>query len=303
MKVLFPSEPFSPKIVDSSFISEYEAAKLVGFEVFLFDHDELVKEAMFRSNIPYAVGEEYEPILFRGWMLNQEQYIVLDGNLLGRGYALINTQKEYLNCHHFPEYYKHISEHTSKAWWSNTWSEHPYANGEEAFWEPVRKMLGGDIIIKDYVKSEKGNPDLFILSKELTNEEFSNRVERFVEARGKLFNKGLVFKSVENLKKYKEQTNEWRMFFLNHKLVICNQNSDNPVSVTAPPADVVDTFQQLAKNVDSNFFTMDIAEKEDGSWMILELGDGQVSGLPMIGDALGFYNNINNILKETWKKE
>lgn len=297
MKILFPSEPFSPREVDSSFKSEYEAAKLVGFEVFLFDHDKLVGETVFKSNIPVAPGEQYETIILRGWMLKQEQYLVLDGNLRGNGYSLINTQTEYLNCHYFPEAYKHINEHTSKSWWSNTWSEHPYANGEEPHWGPVRNMLGGDIIIKDYVKSEKGNPDLFILSKELTNEEFSSRVERFIEARGKLFNKGLVFKSVEKLKKYQEQPNEWRMFFLNHKLVICNQNSDNPVSVTAPSSQTIELFESLAKNIESNFFTMDIAEKEDGSWMILELGDGQVSGLPLISDAIRFYNNLNNILK------
>jgi len=307
MIVLFPSEPFSPREVDSSFKSEYEAAKLVGFTPYLFDHDYFVsykdkKDSSlayyFKTNLPFCENN-ITPIVLRGWMLNEYQYADLHIKLLKRGYQLINGPTQYKTCHHFPEYFKYISEHTSKAWWSNTWSEHPDANNiQNIVWEPVRRMLGGDIIIKDYVKSEKGNPDLFILNKELTNEEFSSRVERFIEARGKLFNKGLVFKSVEKLKKYQEQTNEWRMFFLNHKLVICNQNSDNPVSVTAPPADVIDLFQGLAKNVDSIFFTMDIAEKEDGSWMILELGDGQVSGLPLIGDALGFYNNFNNILKE-----
>ena len=297
MKVLFPSEPFSQREVDFDFKSEYEAAKLVGFEVFLFDHDEFVRNGDFKTNLRPTSSSEDNVLLLRSWMLKEEQYKAMYDKLYGYGYNLGNNLEQYLNCHHFPEYFKHISEHTSKAWWSNTWSEHPYANGEEAFWEPVRRMLGGDIIIKDYVKSEKGNPDLFILSKDLTNEEFSNRVERFVAERGKLFNKGLVFKSVEKLKKYQEQTNEWRMFFLNHKLVICNQNSDNPISVTAPSADTIELFENLIKNVESNFFTVDIAEKEDGSWMVLELGDGQVSGLPLLGDALGFYNNLNIILK------
>ena len=297
MKVLFPSEAFSPKEVDSSFKSEYEAAKLVGFTPYLFDHDEFVRNGNFKTNLGPTSSTEDNILLLRGWMLKEEQYKSLYDKLHGYGYNLGNTPEQYLNCHHFPESYKHINEHTSKVWWSNTWSEHPYANGEEMFWEPVRRMLG-DIIIKDYVKSEKGNPDLFILNKELTNEEFSSRVERFIEARGKLFNKGLVFKSVEKLKKYQEQTNEWRMFFLNHKLVICNQNSDNPVSVTAPSSQTIELFESLAKNIESNFFTMDIAEKEDGSWMILELGDGQVSGLPLMSDAIGFYNNFNNIIKE-----
>lgn len=298
MKILFPSEPFSPKEVDSSFMSEYNTAKLLGFDVFLFDHDILLKDMVFKSNLTPSSGTQYETLLFRGWMLNETQYFLLHSLALGYGYKLINSPTEYVNCHHFPEYYKHISELTSKAWWSGPWSEHPFSKkGEETFWEPVRSMLG-DIIIKDYVKSEKGNPDLFILKRELTNDEFNERVQKFVEARGKLFNKGLVFKAVESLKKYEGQTNEWRFFFLNKKLLICNQNSDAPVKVSAPSDDIIIELEKIAKVIDSNFFTIDIAQKEDGSWMILELGDGQVSGLPLAGDALSFYGNMRKILTE-----
>lgn len=297
MIILFPSEPFILRQVDSSFAVEYNTAKLLGFDVFLFDHDEFVKDNIFKSNIISRDGNP-TPILLRGWMLKEEQYKALYGQLLYLGYQLINGPTQYVNCHHFPEYYKHISEHTSKAWWSGPWSEHPYSKkGEETFWEPVRSMLG-DIIIKDYVKSEKGNPDLFILKRELTNDEFNERVQKFVEARGKLFNKGLVFKAVENLKKYEGQTNEWRLFFLNKKLIISNQNSDTPVRVFAPSDDIMIEMEKIAKLIDSNFFTIDIAQKEDGSWMILELGDGQVSGLPLAGDALSFYGNMRKILTE-----
>jgi hypothetical protein len=299
MIILFPSEPFSPREVDSSFAGEYNTAKLLGFDVFLFDHDEYVRTGdVIKMNLPVKDENSNTPILLRSWMLKVLDYEYLYNRLLSYGYKLINNPTEYLNCHHFPEYYKHISEHTSKAWWSGTWSEHPYSKkGEETFWEPVRSMLG-DIIIKDYVKSEKGNPDLFILKKELTNDEFNERVQQFVGARGKLFNKGIVFKAVENLKKYEGQTNEWRFFFLNKKLLICNQNSDTPTIVNAPSDDIIIEMKKIADTIESNFFTIDIAQKEDGGWMILELGDGQVSGLPLEGDALSFYGNMRKIITE-----
>lgn len=299
MIILFPSEPFNLKEVDSSFVGEYNTAKLLGFDVFLFDHDEYVRTGdIIKMNLPPKGKDSRTPLILRGWMLKGLDYEYLYKRLLSHGYELINNPTEYLNCHHFPEYYKHISEHTSKAWWSGPWLEHPYSNkGEETFWEPVRSMLG-DIIIKDYVKSEKGNPDLFILKKELTNDEFNERVQKFVEARGKLFNKGIVFKAVENLKKYEGQTNEWRFFFLNKKLLIYNQNSDTPVKVVNPSDDIIIEMEKIAKMIESNFFTIDIAQKEDGSWMILELGDGQVSGLPLISDALSFYGNMRRVLQE-----
>lgn len=42
------------------------------------------------------------------------------------------------------------------------------------------------------------------------------------------------------------------------------------------------------KKVRSNFVTIDIARKDDGELMIMEFGDGQVSGLQQI-EAKDFY--------------
>ncbi len=296
MKILFPSEPFSPKEVDSSFKAEYEAAKIVGFKTFLFDHDEFIRDNKITTDLPVNKDEdEDELVMLRSWMLKDEQYATLYGRLFGRGYSLINTPKEYLNTHHFPEYSTYIQNHSTKSTWGPSWTRE--------ILDMTRKYLFSDgecdILIKDYVKSEKGNPDLFILKKELTLDEFQERVEKFVEARGKLFNKGLVFKKVVSLKKYEDETNEWRIFFFKNKLLTCNQNSDNPKKVSSPPADMLNICETIAGRwIDSNLFTMDIVEKEDGSWMILELGDGQVSGLPLKGCELGFYNKVNNVLNK-----
>jgi hypothetical protein len=37
---------------------------------------------------------------------------------------------------------------------------------------------------------------------------------------------------------------------------------------------------------------MDVARRRDGGWMIVEVGDGQVSGLPKESDADGFYEAL-----------
>lgn len=289
MKILFPSEPFSPKEVDSSLKDEYDAAKLIGFKVFLFDHDEFVKTNKFNTNLPLSEGDGQEQILLRGWMLKREQYFNLFKDLYCRGYDMINTPVQYINCHHFPEYYNFISQITPKSTWGPNWDKDVI--------DTARKYMfldgESDLFIKDYVKSEKGNPDLFILKKELTLDEFHDRVVRFIEARGKLFNEGIVFKKVVNLKKYDGENNEWRLFFLENKLLICNQNSNNPIEVTSPQQSFIGKIKHIASLIQSNFFTIDIAEKEDGTWIVLEMGDGQVSGLPLKSDSIGFYNKIN----------
>lgn len=291
MKILFPSEPFSSKEVDSAMKAEYEAAKLVGFEVFLFDHDEFIRSGNLHTNLPYN-NSSIEAVILRGWMLKHEQYMRLSFCLPGKGYVLINSVDSYLECHYLPKALPYIQYHSGLVWYTTL------AKIDIEDWEPARKFLGGDVIIKDYVKSEKGNPDLFLLSKDLTNEEFTNRVMRFVEARGKLFNEGIVLKEVLPLKKYEGQTNEWRFFYYKNENLIFNQNSDTPVSVTSPSAYMIDELDRIAIKVNSDFFTIDIAELENGTWTILEMGDGQVSGLPTREDAISFYNKLQIKINE-----
>ena len=58
---------------------------------------------------------------------------------------------------------------------------------------------------------------------------------------------------------------------------------------TGPP---LGQFAEVAAAVRSRFFTMDVARRRDGDWMIVELGDGQVSGLPSDGVAGPFYEAL-----------
>jgi len=299
MKILFPSSPLSFKEVDDNFTGELHAAKLVGFDWFLFDHDEFVRTGKLKTNIKEK-KENKEQIILRGWMLQAEQYYELYCQLEEQyGLLLINNPDQYLNCHYFPNAYQHIMEHTSKSWWSGDWNGREDSNKpEDISWGPVRSLLdNSDLIIKDYVKSAKGEPELFILGKELNNEDFGKRVGRFIEARGKLFNKGIVLKKVEKLKLYENQTNEYRFFFINKKMFMFGYNSEDvSIKASMPTFDMVSILMKVAKNIESDFFTIDIAEKEDGTWMILETGDGQVSGLPSKQDEIKFYNTLNNTL-------
>ncbi len=39
---------------------------------------------------------------------------------------------------------------------------------------------------------------------------------------------------------------------------------------------------------------MDVAQRKDSDWMIVELGDGQVAGLPENADVEGFYRALRD---------
>jgi hypothetical protein len=67
---------------------------------------------------------------------------------------------------------------------------------------------------------------------------------------------------------------------------VTNYWSEGDYRGVTPP---LDEFLGIATKVQSRFFTMDVAQRVDGCWMIVELGDGQVSGLPENADLAGFY--------------
>ena len=77
------------------------------------------------------------------------------------------------------------------------------------------------------------------------------------------------------LKYYGRRTNEWRAFHFSGRLLDLSGNSLQYAFCPAPPADLIES----ARCFPSPFYTVDFAELDDGTWTILETGDGQVSGL------------------------
>ena len=288
MKLLFPCHSLDNKKVDDDYMEEHRAAKLQGHDCYLFNHDEFVR-GEFKSDIP-VIENSRAILVLRSWMLNTPQYEELYDIIDKMGYEFINTPEQYKNCHHFPESYDYTKDYTSKAIFIKEW--------DADILQDISDFFGGkSFIMKDFVKSAKYVPGLFKMQGGITGEALLEKVEEFVEHRGKLFSEGLVFKEFENLKKYGENVNEYRLFFYENRLVSCSQNSNlKPLEGVVPLS--TKFAEDIAFQIDSNFFTIDIAEKEDGTWMIIETGDGQVSGLSPDQNCLEFYASMQGQLKD-----
>src|SRR5262249_55975652 len=83
---------------------------------------------------------------------------------------------------------------------------------------------------------------------------------------------------------------EFRLFFVNGQLLSTFQYWQEGVYDDSLPP--LERFTDLARQVRSRFFTMDIAERTIGDWMIVELGDAQVAGLPDEQAAMPFYESL-----------
>ncbi len=72
---------------------------------------------------------------------------------------------------------------------------------------------------------------------------------------------------------------EYRAFFLGGKLVRLMEYWREATGGSGLTQSEREWLEELAERVPSNFFTIDIARKVDGSLIVMEVGDGQVSGI------------------------
>ena len=219
-------------------------------------------------------------MIYRGWMIKPEYYQILQ-DFFGTRYTLINSAEQYKKCHYFPEIYDIIKDFTPYSMW--------FDSLDTIKIKDILSRFKDSFILKDYVKSEKGT-NLFKFSVNISDNEFVKILTEFKNKRGNLFNKGYVLKQFVELKKYSGITNEWRLYFLNRKLISCSNNS-NLENMVKPD---IKWLYPIINKIGSNLFTIDIAEKEDGSWIIIETGDGQVSGLSPNQNILEFYSKLRD---------
>lgn len=107
-------------------------------------------------------------------------------------------------------------------------------------------------------------------------------------------------KEFVDLKLYDGCTNEWRDFIFNGVSLGIKRNSNQPEDCSAPPHEYLSTQNIVA----CPFYTVDYAELDDGSWTIIETGDGQVSGLAASDNPTRFYEEIARRIRmcETMEK-
>ena len=78
------------------------------------------------------------------------------------------------------------------------------------------------------------------------------------------------------------------MFYINGEIATISRNSGQPDSAPTPPIELVEKYN----NLNSKFYTVDYAELTDGSWIIIEAGDGSVSGLSDFQDYNAFFRSL-----------
>lgn len=280
--ILFPSDYFDINKVDESFKNEYEAVLSNGnFEILLFSYDEWIAEGKLKLN--YKVDTMTDTI-YRGWMMKPEIYKDFYCELQRKNIQLMTAPNEYAKFHSFPNIYPELQEDTAKML--------VYDDVSKVDLKEIKNTFS-QFIIKDYVKSVKGTDFPKYISSDIDEDGFNRLIKKFLDYRGKLYTGGICIKEYLDLKLYGDKTNEYRVFYMNNQIATVSRNSGQPCYTSEPPKEFIEKY----RNLPSPFYTVDYAELSDGTWKIIEAGDGQVSGLSDNQDIHNFYRLISVIFE------
>ena len=294
MKILYCLNPLKAKEVEENYLKETQIALSLGIQFDLFNFDEFVSS---NRVLGLSNNSVKEMCVYRGWMMTPSTYSNFYTSLQSKGFSLINSPQQYKYCHWLPESYDCIQGKTPKSIWIPNEDMLSLAQ----IFDKIQVFNGKPIILKDYVKSLKHFwKEACFISDSSDKETVNLTISNFLKYQSDEPQGGLVFREFVELepigfhsKSGMPLTKEFRLFYLNNTLLTSfNYWDEGQYSESIPD---LNEFNSIAKQIRSNFFTMDIAKTIKGEWIIVELGDGQVAGLPENANVNDFYKGLKEI--------
>lgn len=278
--ILFPSSYFSVKKVDEDLQGEYDAVMATGlYDVVLFGYDKWVNEGILTLNERPAAMRK---AIMRGWMMKPELYEKFYEELIENNIELVTCPKDYKQMHIFPNAYALFGSDTPTMKIYPLYKQIDVTELKEEF---------NRFMIKDFVKSVKGTDFPKYFDHSISQDKFDEWMQVFYKYRGNLLTGGICVKEFVDLKFYGKHSNEYRVFYACNEIVSISRNSGQESFAPEPPMDLIDKY----KDIHSCYYTVDYAELSDGTWKILEAGDGSVSGLSEGQDPEAYFRTLYHI--------
>jgi hypothetical protein len=277
--LLVPADPLRRRRPDEHFAAEATAASDAGIAVALIDHDALTgPEGPGRAvaRVPDGGGAA----VYRGWMLSADQYAALADAAAARGVTLRTRAADYHQAHELPGWYPVLAPVTPDTTWTT-------GEGEPEFRAACERLGPGPAVLRDYVKSMKHYWHEAAYIPDLADQASAWKVaSRFRELREDEFTGGFVLRRFEQF-----TSAEARTWWVDGACRLATPHPDTP---DEPPPSGIDLtpFAPLIKALALPFVTADLARRADGTWRLIELGDGQVSDRPTTTTASDFLNAV-----------
>lgn len=220
-------------------------------------------------------------------------YKELEYDLSLIGSKLINTYEQHKYIASF-EYYHDIAQYTPKTWF---------------FLKdiPENKKL----FIKGKTNSKKHDfPRSCISSnrKEASEIFFSLMSDSLICSQGVIFREFIELQKIEDSISGLPISNEWRVFFIGNHIVHFGyywSYIDDLSKVDNVAGDFIENGLPFAKKIANiiskkvSFFVIDVAKTNDGRWIVVEVNDGQQSGLSLMDESL-FYSKLSDTINKMY---
>ncbi len=275
LAAIFCADPLDPRMVEPDFAVEREAAREAGFAAILINHDELDQRIDPVAALKKSRVAEPARAVYRGWMLRSEAYAALYDALRARHVELLTKPGEYAACHHAPESYPALAP-----WMAKTVSVPAARIDDPAALRAALAEFGtSPVILKDWVKSQASGywKEACFIANAADEGAAARVIARFRELQGESLTGGLVFKAWLPLEPGEGAAFEYRAFCVGGRCIGCWPRSEAAARLPPPPGELL---TDVAARIPSPFASADFARDRDGGWWLLEVGDGQVSGLP-----------------------
>lgn len=274
---IYPEDYFSPGRPDEEFIVEYNIAKELGFEVTVFNQETL---------LPKNILPEFN-YLYRGWMLTPDEYKKLNSYIQNRFGMMLVSPTDYMSTHLYTGAFKRLN--SLMPYTSRYLSDTPV----EAIVEAVKRdsnYTTGRFFVKDSVKSVKNKPEASIAENIST---LGKTIHNFIKEQDTYISDDILIKDFIELDKDVPEVRLWVTNRFTKTQIVSSVHPDFS-SFILPKIDgfllkeIELGFKESATK--NSFITIDIAKTVEGKWVVIEIGNGQVSGF--IKKDLKTINNV-----------
>lgn len=276
---LFCADPLRLSRPDPQFADELVAARAAGGRIALLDHDALL--AGDAAGAVARVARDSGPYWYRGWMIPSGRYAELEAVLAARGCTLLTGAAGYRRAHELPGWYEEFDGLTPLSVWCALAPGAPAPTADVL--AGLAAPLGpGPGIVKDFVKSRKHEWFEACYVPELADrEQLAAVVSRFVQLQDAFLAGGLVLRAFEPF----VAGGEARVWWVDGEAVLTSAHPDTPNTPDRDPVPELPSLREAVGRLGLRWVTTDLALREDGVWRVVEVGDGQVSGLPAGAEA------------------
>jgi hypothetical protein len=199
---------------------------------------------------------------------------------------LINSHDQHLWIANF-EYYEALKEYTPETWDDNNF---------------YRSTYEGPFVVKGKTNSKKHKWNKLMYAKDRFD---ATKIASELMSDMMIVEQGVIYRKYVPLKTFEiglnnlPFTNEWRFFYLGSERLAYgyywSSAEKTDYQITQEGLDFADKIAKIARKY-VNFFVLDIAETEEGNWILIEINEAMMSGLSEV-DPDELYGNLLNRLR------